>query len=79
MADTDTINPALMPQEGISYPIKVDYCPNCTMPFEVKKPKPKNQDKIKQHKNPRSRKPSRKVFENDKKFRQNERTSALNS
>ena len=36
MADTDTINPALMPQEGISYPIKVDYCPNCTMPFEVK-------------------------------------------
>ena len=77
MADTDTINPALMPQEGISYPIKVDYCPNCTMPFEVKNQKPKNQVKIKQYKNPRSRKPSRKVLENDyKKFRQNERTSA---
>merc|ERR1711983_202461 len=34
MADTDTINPALMPQEGITWAIKVDYCPNCTMPFE---------------------------------------------
>ena len=62
MADTDTINPALMPQEGISYPIKVDYCPNCTMPFEVKNQKPKNQVKIKQYKNPRSRKAPRKVL-----------------
>ena len=44
---TDTINPALLPQEGITYPIKVDYCPNCTMPFEVKNQKPR---KIKQHK-----------------------------
>ena len=71
---TDTINPALLPQEGITYPIKVDYCPNCTMQFEVKNQKNR---KIKQHKKEsltRSR-PSRKVFEINS--RQNERTFAL--
>ena len=35
MATEEPVNPALLPTEGVSYPIKVDYCPNCSMPFEV--------------------------------------------
>ena len=35
MATEEEVNPALLPTEGVSYPIKVDYCPNCSMPFEV--------------------------------------------
>ena len=33
---TDTVDPALLPKEGVKYPLKVDYCPNCSMPFEVR-------------------------------------------
>lgn len=31
---TDVIDPALLPQEGVNYPLSVDYCDNCSMPFE---------------------------------------------
>ena len=33
---TEEVNPALLPQPGVTYPLKVDYCPNCSMPFEVR-------------------------------------------
>ena len=32
MATEEPVNPDLLPQAGISYPLKVEYCPNCSMP-----------------------------------------------
>lgn len=29
------IDPALLPKKGVKYPLVVDYCHNCSMPFEV--------------------------------------------
>ena len=34
--ETVVIDPALLPQKGVKYPLIVDYCHNCSMPFEVK-------------------------------------------
>ena len=34
MATETEINPALLPQDGVNYPMKVDYCGNCSLPFE---------------------------------------------
>ena len=31
----EVIDPALLPQDGVDYPMSVDYCDNCSMPFEV--------------------------------------------
>ena len=40
MATEEPVNPDLLPQAGISYPLKVEYCPNCSMPVgEVNKKK----------------------------------------
>ena len=27
--------PSCEPEEGVKYPVKVEYCPNCGIPFEV--------------------------------------------
>merc|ERR1711935_146559 len=36
MADDEAvvIDPALLPKKGVKYPLVVDYCHNCSMPFE---------------------------------------------
>ena len=34
--ETVVIDPALLQQKGVKYPLIVDYCHNCSMPFEVK-------------------------------------------
>jgi len=31
---TEGVDPALLPVKGVNYPLSVDYCNNCSMPFE---------------------------------------------
>lgn len=32
---TDETAPQCVPLPGVKYPLVVEYCPNCSMPFEV--------------------------------------------